>query len=193
MFNGETIVDSTRAMIMRETRLAPAFYFPRDDVRMDLLSPTERRTNCPFKGNASYWNITVGQKTARNAAWSYEDAYDEAAIVKDYVAFYWSEMDRWLADDDELKEQPKADATARSNPLVDWLVHDASMNVVDSHNTPVMAITMALAVRGEVVDKHTGECMWLPDGRGTWQAPPREQDHPWQDDGPVRQPGALNW
>lgn len=125
VFNGETIADSTRAVIMHETRLAPAFYFPREDVRMAVLSRTERRTNCPFKGNASYWDITVGDKSAGNAAWSYEDAFDEAAIVKNYVAFYWSEMDRWLADDDELTEQPQADQTAKANPMVDWLVHDA--------------------------------------------------------------------
>lgn len=125
VFNGETVADSARAMVMRETRLPPAFYFPREDVRMDLLSRTDRRTNCPFKGNASYWNITVGETSAENAAWSYEDAYDEAAIVKDYVAFYWNEMDRWLADDEVLTEQPKADDTGKSNPLVDWLVHDA--------------------------------------------------------------------
>ena len=125
LFNGETIADSTRVMIMRETRLAPVFYFPREDVRMEFLSRTDRRTNCPFKGNASYWDITVGQKSAKNAAWSYEDAFDEAAIVNDYVAFYWSEMDSWLADDDELTEQPRADQTAKTNPLVDWLVHDA--------------------------------------------------------------------
>ena len=124
-FNGETIVDSTRAMVMRETRLPPAFYFPREDVRMDLLSRTDRHTNCPFKGNASYWDIKVGQKSAKNAAWSYEDAYDEVAIVKDYVAFYWHEMDRWLADDVEVNEQPRADQTSKTNPLVDWLVHDA--------------------------------------------------------------------
>lgn len=124
VFNGETIADSTGAMIMRETRLAPAFYFPREDVRMEFLTHTEQRTNCPFKGNASYWDIEVGQKSAGNAAWSYEDAFDEAAIVKDYVAFYWSEMDCWLAGD-EPAEQPSADQTAKINPLVDWLVHDA--------------------------------------------------------------------
>jgi len=144
VFNGETIVDSTRAMVMRETRLAPAFYFPRDDVRMDLLSRTDRHTNCPFKGNASHWTITVGQKSAENAAWSYEDAYDEAAIVKDYVAFYWSEMDHWLADDDELNEQPKADPTAKTNPLVDWLVHDAWK----AKSTVEQVEALATALRG---------------------------------------------
>lgn len=125
VFQGETIADSTGALVMKETRLGPVYYFPQDDVRMDLLSRTDHRTNCPFKGNASYWNITVGQKTAVNAAWGYEDAYDEAVIVKDYVAFYWDKMDFWLADETKLKTQPAADPTEKTNPLVDWLVHDA--------------------------------------------------------------------
>lgn len=125
VFNGEIIADSTRAVIMHETRLAPTFYFPREDVRMAFLSRTDHRTNCPFKGNASYWDITVGDKSAANAAWSYENAFDEAVMVKDYVAFYWSKMDRWLADDDELTQQPQADQRAKANPMVDWLVHDA--------------------------------------------------------------------
>jgi adenylate cyclase len=124
VFNGETIVDSSRAMIMQETRLPPAFYFPQEDVRMEFLSRTDLHTNCPFKGNASYWNITVGDKTSENAAWGYEDAYDEAVIVKDYIAFYWNEMDFWLADG-EIIEQPVADQAAKNNPLVNWLIRDA--------------------------------------------------------------------
>ncbi len=125
VFNGETIIDSRRAMIMQETRLAPVYYFPREDVRMDLLSPTERRSNCPFKGNASYWSIVVGSKSAQNAVWSYEDAYDEAAIVEGYVAFYWHEMDYWLVDGDEMDQQSATDHVAKTNPLVNWLVRDA--------------------------------------------------------------------
>ncbi len=125
IFNGETIVDSCRAMIMQETRLPPVFYFPREDVRMDFLSRTDRHSNCPFKGNASYWNIVVGGKSAENAAWSYEDAYDEAVIVEDYVAFYWNEMDSWLIDGDEMNEQSVTDQVAKTNPLVNWLVRDA--------------------------------------------------------------------
>ena len=67
VFNGETIADSSRVLIMRETRLPWAYYFPRDDVRTDLLMRTNHLTDCPFKGNASYWTIKVGEKAAVNA------------------------------------------------------------------------------------------------------------------------------
>ena len=54
---------------MRETRLPTVFYFPRDDVRMELLVKTELRTHCPFKGDASYWTLTAGDASVENGAW----------------------------------------------------------------------------------------------------------------------------
>jgi uncharacterized protein (DUF427 family) len=63
-FAGERIADSTRALLVHETRLAPAYYFPADDVRMDLMAKTELTSHCPFKGNASYWTLKVGDKVA---------------------------------------------------------------------------------------------------------------------------------
>ena len=125
VFNGETIADSSRALIMRETRLPWAYYFPRDDVRTDLLMRTNHLTNCPFKGNASYWTIKVGEKAAVNAVWSYEDAFDEASIIKGYIAFDWKTIDTWLCDEEELVKQPRDDEPEEDNPFVDWLVRDA--------------------------------------------------------------------
>ena len=58
-FNGEIVADSANVLIMHETRLANVYYFPREDVRMDFLERTTHCTNCPFKGNASHWSITL--------------------------------------------------------------------------------------------------------------------------------------
>ena len=125
LYRGQTVADSARALVMRETRLAPIFYFPRDDVAMELLAKTDRRTHCPFKGDASYWTLNVGEASAENAAWSYEDPYDEALDVKEYVAFNWEDIDAWMVDDQQIFEQPRDDAPARANPFVDWLVQQA--------------------------------------------------------------------
>ena len=59
-FNGETIADSTAAHLLFETRHLPVYYFPRADVRMDLMTPTEHHTFCPYKGTAAYWTVRVG-------------------------------------------------------------------------------------------------------------------------------------
>ena len=125
ILRGETVVDSTRALVMHETRLPPVFYFPREDVRMDLLVPSDRRTNCPFKGNASYWSLDVGGTKKENAVWSYEDPYDEASSVKGYLALDWNSIDTWLDGDTELVEPPRDNLQAGANPLVDWLVQEA--------------------------------------------------------------------
>lgn len=125
VFNGEIIADSRKALVMHETRLPLFYYFPRDDVRMDLLERTDHRTHCPFKGNASYWTIRVGERSARNAAWSYETPFDEAKTVAGHVAFYWSQIDTWLADGVEITMPATDVAPAADNPLVPWLVHQA--------------------------------------------------------------------
>ncbi|MCZ6861772.1 MAG: DUF427 domain-containing protein [Alphaproteobacteria bacterium] len=125
MFQGQTIADSSHVLVMQETRLPPIFYFPRGDVSMELLAKTDHSTHCPFKGDASYWTLNVGEASAENAAWSYEDPYDEALDVKDYVAFNWNDIDAWMVDDRQIVDQPRNDAPAKANPFVDWLVQRA--------------------------------------------------------------------
>ncbi|MBC8240406.1 MAG: DUF427 domain-containing protein [Alphaproteobacteria bacterium] len=102
VFNGETLVDTTRAQYLCESNHTPVYYFPIDDVRQDLLQATDHSTHCPFKGDAAYWTVTVGDRTAENAVWSYPNPYPETAEIKDYVAFYWDRMDRWYEEDEEI-------------------------------------------------------------------------------------------
>ncbi len=125
IFNGETVAESDRVLVMQETRLSPVYYFPPEDVRLDLMTRTEHRTYCPFKGNATYWSLEVGGKTAENVAWSYETPFDESEMVGGYLAFFWDRMDGWFADGAEITLPPSEDAPTATNPLVHWLVHEA--------------------------------------------------------------------
>src|SRR5258706_15190846 len=125
IFNGIPIADSARAKVLTEGRLAPAYYFPRADVRMDLLHATAHRTYCPFRGNASHWTITVGERSAENSAWSYEDPYENAVAIKGHVAFYRERMDA-IAVDAGTQAAPIAHASPETgNPLVGWLLREA--------------------------------------------------------------------
>src|SRR5829696_6966497 len=72
-FNGETIADTKRALLLMETGILPVYYFPPEDVRMDLMEPTDRHTTCPYKGEASYWTLKVGDRVADNVVWGYLD------------------------------------------------------------------------------------------------------------------------
>ena len=87
-FGGALIADSARALVVRETRHAPVVYFPREDVRMEKLVRTEHETFCPFKGEACYWSLRVGDHVEENAVWSYEDPFDEVAGLKGYLSFH---------------------------------------------------------------------------------------------------------
>jgi uncharacterized protein (DUF427 family) len=66
MLGGETIADSRRIKLLHEQGHLPVYYFPEEDVRMDLLEAMEHTTHCPFKGDASYWSVRAGYKVAKN-------------------------------------------------------------------------------------------------------------------------------
>lgn len=102
-FAGETVVDSRHAKLLHENGLLPILYFPADEVRTDLLVPSDKRSHCPWKGDASYWSLSVGGHTADDAVWEYRDPLPESPPVKGHFAFYWHAMDRWLEEDEELR------------------------------------------------------------------------------------------
>ena len=106
-FNGEYIADSTRAKLLFETRHLPVYYFPLEDVRMDLMTPTDNATNCPYKGDASYWTATVGDRQAENVLWAYKEPYDEVPDLNGLGAFYWNRVDHWFEEDEEIFVHPR--------------------------------------------------------------------------------------
>lgn len=106
-FNGQTIADSKRVLLLRESKHLPAYYFPAQDVRMDFLVPSERRTSCPYKGEASYWTIRVGDRTAEDAVWSYQDPLPERRDIAGYLAFYWDRVDAWYEEEEQIFAHPR--------------------------------------------------------------------------------------
>ncbi len=101
--NGVTIADSSSVLEVTESSHRPVLYFPRKDVRSDLLSPSETRTFCPFKGQASYWSASVESREVADIAWSYEAPYDEVGALAGYIAFYGDRVDRVIVDDVALE------------------------------------------------------------------------------------------
>lgn len=98
LVNGETIVDSKNALLMNEQNHQPVFYFPQSEVTMALFQRTDHSTHCPFKGDASYWSLKIGDREIENVMWSYEAPCDEVAEIKEYVAFYRERLDEWYED-----------------------------------------------------------------------------------------------
>jgi len=125
VFAGVTVADSTDALVLHETRLPAVYYFPRQDVRMDLLRRTDHHTHCPFKGNASYWSLAAGDQFAQNAVWSYEDPLQDAQAVNGYLAFDWEAMEAWYADGQPVLVQQQDPTPSNLNIFSDWLLNDA--------------------------------------------------------------------
>lgn len=105
-FAGVTVADSTRSIRILETSHPPAYYLPLEDIDVSVLQPRRRTTFCEFKGNAYYYDIVVGDRIARAAAWFYPSPANGYEQIKDYVAFYPGKMDRCRVDDDPVEPQP---------------------------------------------------------------------------------------
>lgn len=88
ILGGVAIAETTRAVILREGRLPPVHYIPREDVVAEAISRTEHRSHCPFKGDASYFTLTGGGARVENGAWSYEQPFAAAEAIRGHLAFY---------------------------------------------------------------------------------------------------------
>ena len=85
---GAIIAETTRALILREEGHEPVVYFPREDGGMEFLDPSDKRTTCPHKGEASHYHIAAKSGLIRDAAWSYEAPMAGAESIAGYLAFY---------------------------------------------------------------------------------------------------------
>ena len=100
---GETVLDTTRGVLLHESNLLPVLYVPLEDVRPDLLEPTDHHTHCPFKGDASYWTIRVGGEVRENAVWAYRDPLPEAPWLRGLAALYVDRVDQWWDEDEPVR------------------------------------------------------------------------------------------
>jgi uncharacterized protein (DUF427 family) len=91
--NGTVLADTTRAVALLETGLPTRWYFPREDVRMELLQPSSHRTTCAYKGHASYYSVREARAAGRDIAWTYPEPLHDAEHVRDLVCFFSERTD----------------------------------------------------------------------------------------------------
>jgi uncharacterized protein (DUF427 family) len=104
MVGGTAVADSKAVMTV--TLGLPVYYFPLEDVRKDLLEPSDRRETSSILGERTFWHLRVGDRFLENAAWRFEPPRDGPAI-DGYVAFYWDRIDHWFEEDDEVFVHPR--------------------------------------------------------------------------------------
>ena len=106
-FGGEVLAATTRAYRVLETSHPPVYYFPPEDVRLDLVRPTaDTPTHCEWKGQARYYDAVLGQRRAERIAWAYPRPVDAFAPIRDYLAFYAGRADACYVDDEAVTPQP---------------------------------------------------------------------------------------
>jgi uncharacterized protein (DUF427 family) len=113
VFAGEKIADSTRVILLRavgKRRAVPIYYFPVEDVRMDLLRARDEVRTDEHIGEMSYYDLVVGENEMPSAAWTYGEPSnsaegfesDDAPDLRGYVAFGWNKLDSWFEEDTEV-------------------------------------------------------------------------------------------
>src|SRR3954452_23324288 len=107
LLGGRTVVDSTRVKLLHERGHLPKWYFPIEDVDRDLLVATDHHTRCPFKGDASYYSVKVGDTVAENAVWHYPEPIEGTEWLEGHVSFYFGTLDEWYEEDERAFVHPR--------------------------------------------------------------------------------------
>ncbi|HLY78396.1 MAG TPA: DUF427 domain-containing protein [Caulobacteraceae bacterium] len=92
-YNDHVIVDTRRALTLKEASYKPVIYVPREDADMAFFSRTAHSTHCPYKGDASYFTLDMDGRIAENAVWTYETPYPAMETIRDYLAFYPNQVE----------------------------------------------------------------------------------------------------
>lgn len=104
--DGVEIASSAQALRVLETAGPPVYYLPPQDVRMDLLTPTEHVTHCEWKGDASYFTLRIGDRVIHNVAWAYPRPLPGFEAIRDCLAFYAGLVDEAWVGAERASPQP---------------------------------------------------------------------------------------
>jgi uncharacterized protein (DUF427 family) len=106
MIDGLKVADSHSPVLLLETGLPVRYYLPKTDVRMELLKKTESHTECPYKGVAEYWSVSINGSEYPDYVWSYPFPTLESAKIAGLMCFYNEKVD--IIVDGKLEERPQS-------------------------------------------------------------------------------------
>ncbi|MCP2331706.1 DUF427 domain-containing protein [Actinoalloteichus caeruleus] len=164
---GETVVDTVGARMLHETGLLPQWYLPLSDVSGELVD-SDHRTHCPFKGDARYWHLRVGDRVLENVVWSYPDPVRGSPNLSGLGAFYFERLDAWFEEDERVFAHPRDPFhrvdTRRSSRLV--RVWAGSLLIAETRR-PVALFETGLPVRWYVPREDVASEFLVPAERVT--------------------------
>jgi len=104
--DGETIAESASPRFVFETGAPVRHYIPKTHVRMELLTPTDTVSHCPYKGRAEYWSVRAGDAVHQDVAWSYPTPLPESQGIAGLIAFFDERVDTYV--DGVRQERPSS-------------------------------------------------------------------------------------
>ncbi|RFA30589.1 hypothetical protein CAI21_06020 [Alkalilimnicola ehrlichii] len=104
---GEVIVDSQQAVLVREVGKVPVYYFPQDDIRMDLLKRSGEQFTCPRKGAGELWNLSTTEQMVPRAAWSLTQPTSAVGVLRGWLAFEWGALHTWFEEEEQVYVHPR--------------------------------------------------------------------------------------
>lgn len=102
--DGHRLAESRRPRLLFETLLPVRFYLPSDDVRMDLLEPSDTVTQCAYKGEATHWSARLDEELHEDVAWGYSEPLPDNDQIEGLVCFYNEQVE--ITVDGERLERP---------------------------------------------------------------------------------------
>lgn len=89
-FAHHTVAATTQALVLREASYPPVYYVPLAEVDHSALRPSETTSHCPYKGEASYYDVIDPHtlQASEDAVWQYRDPHPSVSEIAQYVAFY---------------------------------------------------------------------------------------------------------
>ena len=82
-WNDQLIAESTDTVVVEHNH-----YFPKKDLKMNFFKESKLTSNCPWKGTANYYTLSVNGSENQDAAWYYAEPKEAAKEIKDRVAFW---------------------------------------------------------------------------------------------------------
>lgn len=146
--NGTTVLDTDQALMLHETGLLPVWYLPVDDFAIGVLERNDTKTHCPFKGDASYYDLRVGATLVKDAVWFYADPLPGAAALAGLCSVRMDALQEWFEEDQQVYGHPtdpfhRVDVRPSSRHVV---VTAGDMVLADSH-APLAVFETGLPTR----------------------------------------------
>lgn len=102
VLGGVTVADTRHPYLVIETGLPTRYYIPDEDVRGDLLTPTATTSHCPYKGEATYWSASIGERIFKDIVWGYRDPLPACAPLAHSMCFFNERVDAIYVDDEQM-------------------------------------------------------------------------------------------